>query len=64
MTEDIYIKGCCPICENKTQINEPICSFCGYDFKKELIDEITLKNYVANIKSSKDWVKEIVVKNY
>jgi len=59
---NINIENYCPICENKFQSDEPVCSFCGYDFIKELIDELTLKHYLTNIKISKDWLKEIVIK--
>ena len=62
MNENNNIKSICPICRNKHYSNDSVCSFCGYDFKNDLIDDIKLKNYTATLKSSKDWAKEIIVK--
>jgi len=61
MEEDINKKNFCPICENKFQANESVCTFCGYDFKTKFIAKVPLKNYLANLKP-KDWIKKIVTK--
>lgn len=56
------IEGSCPICENQYHSNGSVCPFCGYGFKNGLFDDDKLKNYMALLKSSKDWVKEIIIK--
>jgi len=52
----------CPICESKTESPQSVCPFCGYNLGNQIIDTVKLKNYMAIIKSSKDWAKEITLK--
>ncbi len=62
MTEDMDFKNSCPICESKTESPQSICRFCGYNLGDQIIDKVKLKYYMAIIKSSKDWEKEITLK--
>lgn len=56
------LRNSCPICENKTKSPQSICRFCGYNLGNQIIDKVKLKNYMAIIKSSKNWAKEITLK--
>jgi ribosomal protein L37E len=62
MNKNNDIKDTCPICENQYHSNDSVCSFCGYGFKNGLVDDDKLKNYMALLKSSREWAKEIIIK--
>lgn len=62
MNKDSDIKSTCPICENQYHSNDSVCFFCGYGFKNGVVDDDKLKNYMASLKSLRDWSKEIIIK--
>ena len=61
--EEKMKENICPICHYSNQPSSSMCSQCGYDnSSKEITDKDKLIGYLASIKKSKDWVKEVTIK--
>ena len=56
------INNYCPICENPKEDKLLVCTSCGYNFAKELIDDPKLKSCMSEIKRLKNWPKEVSIK--
>lgn len=63
MLEEKMQENVCPICHYSNQPSSSMCSQCGYDnSSKEITNKDKLIGYLASIKKSKDWVKEVTIK--